>query len=369
MKVAIPKKELVESLTRMNGVADPKAHHAPFRMVVVAVDGPSTVRLGADNGVVSLACTLTADVSDKGAIAAPCKDVLERVKAMPDGVVSIETKGTSIILRSAASSRRYSLSGMSADDVRSGEGDDNLPWHALTAATWRTLTRQTRYAMSDDETRAHLHATLLEWQGARIRFVATDGHRLAIADADTGGAQGSFVTLLPKVTVERMHAIVGALGSDDAVQVASTSQMFLARAGNYTLTSRITDGKFPPYEQVVPKPSEALTVPRSMLLDAVRAVLVAAHEKTKGIKLTVEANLVHVESQTPEGDGADDVTCDYDGEKATIGLSGEYLRDCLESVENDVVRIGFMASNPLSPILVSPNEGASFQFVIMPMRT
>jgi len=109
-------------------------------------------------------------------------------------------------------------------------------------------------------------------------------------------------------------------------------------------------------------------VPRTMLLDAVRAVLVAAHEKTKGIRLIVENNLVHVASQTPEGDGADDVTCDYDGEKATIGLSGEYLSDCLESLDDDVVRLGFMASNPLSPVLVSPNEGASFQFVIMPMR-
>jgi len=368
MKFVISKKELVESLNRMNGVAEPKAHHAPFRMVVFAVDGPSTVRVGAENGVVSLACTLTADVADKGAIALPCKDVLDRVKAMPDGMVSIETKDTSVILRSVASSRRYTLAGMSADDAPRGQVDDELPWHALTASTWRTLTRRTRYAMSDDDTRAHLHATLLEWQGSRIRFVATDGHRLSISDADTGDAQGSFATLLPKVAVDRMHAIVSALGSDDAVQVASTSQTFLAKVGNYTLTSRITDGKFPPYEQVVPKPSEALTVPRTMLLDAVRAVLVAAHEKTKGIRLIVENNLVHVASQTPEGDGADDVTCDYDGEKATIGLSGEYLSDCLESLDDDVVRLGFMASNPLSPVLVSPNEGASFQFVIMPMR-
>ena len=375
MELTVPKRELLRLVARMQGVAERKSTMPVLSNVLLAIDGPSTLRIAATDLYLALVGRITVDVSKGGSVAVPVKDLLERVRMMPDGPIHLSTNdNASTTIKAAGSARRYTLRGMPGDDFpplpAPSEGSPSL---AIDASVLQELVDKTHYAISADETRAHLNSALFEWDGDIVRMVTTDGHRLSKMDVKVSGRQASATMLIPLKAIQELRRLCEDLvgeGKDTKAQLQITQSGSSAffQAGGMVFGVRLVDAQFPPYSQVIPQKSDKVVrVPRAPFADALRAVSVAASERTGGVKLGLSAGTMRISTESPDtGEGFDEVPIEYSGPPMTVGFNAKYFLDVLGALDEDEVDLGF--GGELDPAVVKPVGPRQFLAVVMPMR-
>jgi DNA polymerase-3 subunit beta len=378
MELTVAKKDLLRLVTRMQGVAERKSTMPVLSNVLLAVDGPSALRIAATDLYLAIAGKVTADVSKGGSVAVPAKDLMERVKMMPEGPIHLSTQENSAtILKAAGSARRYTLRGMPGDDFPPLPAPtEGAPTLALEVEVLQELIAKTHFSVSTDETRAHLNSALFEWDGDLVRMVTTDGHRLSKMEVKVSGRQASATMLIPLKAIHELRRlcddVVGEQGKDakdrPQLQITQSGSSAFFHGGGTTFSVKLVDAQFPPYSQVIPQNSEKkVRVPRAAFADALRAVSIAASERTGGVKLALSKGTMRITSESPEsGDGFDEVSVDYDGAPITIGFNAKYFLDVLGSLEEEDVILGL--SGELDPAVVRPASDRQFLAVVMPMR-
>ncbi len=389
MELTVAKKDLLKIVARMQGVAERKSTMPVLANVLLAVDGDKAMRLAATDLYLSLLGRIPADVSKPGSVAVSAKDLFERVKMMPDGPVSIATQdNATTTLKAQGSARRYTLRGMPGDDFpplpQPAEGSPTL---ALDVDVLAELIQKTHFSISTDETRAHLNSALFEWEGDTVRMVTTDGHRLSKVDVKVAGRQASATMLIPLKAIQELRRLCdemlaegsGASAGEGSAKkkpelliTQSGSSAFFQGAG-MTFSVKLVDAQFPPYAQVIPAQSDKIVrAPRTAFADALRAVSVAASERTGGVKLSLAKGSMRITSESPEsGDGFDELPVEYTGPNMSIGFNAKYFLDVLASVTDDEVAIGL--SGELDPAVLRPagattTSDRQFLAVVMPMR-
>jgi DNA polymerase-3 subunit beta len=324
---------------------------------------------------------MTADVTKGGSVAVSAKDLLERVKMMPDGPIHIATQeNASTTLKAQGSARKYTLRGMPGDDFPPLPAPaEGAPTLALEVEVLSQLIAKTHYSISTDETRAHLNSGLFEWDGDIVRMVTTDGHRLSKVEVKVKGRQASATMLIPLKAIQELRRLcddaLAETGKDPAkdapkplIQITqSGSSAFFQTAGT-TFSVKLVDAQFPPYSQVIPQGSDKVVrLPRAAFADALRAVSVAASERTGGVKLGLTQGTMRITSESPEsGDGSDEVPIDYTGPNLTIGFNAKYFLDILSALDGEDVSLSL--SGELDPAVLRPVSDLQFLAVVMPMR-
>lgn len=381
MELTVAKKDLLKLVARMQGVAERKSTMPVLANVLLAVDGTSALRLAATDLYLSLLGRIPADVSKPGSVAVSAKDLFERVKMMPDGPIVIATQdNATTTLKASGSARRYTLRGMPGDDFpplpQPAEGSPTL---ALDVDVLSELIQKTHFSISTDETRAHLNSALFEWDGDTVRMVTTDGHRLSKVDVKVSGRQASATMLIPLKAIQELRRLCDEMiaeGSSDKkpelLITQSGSSAFFQGAGT-TFSVKLVDAQFPPYSQVIPANSDKVVrAPRNAFADALKAVSVAASERTGGVKLSLAKGSMRITSESPEsGDGFDELPVEYAGPNMSIGFNARYFLDVLAAITDEEVAIGL--SGELDPAVLRPAGGTTtsdrqFLSVIMPMR-
>ena len=379
MELTVAKKDLLKIVARMQGVAERKSTMPVLANVLLAADGDSGMRLAATDLYLSLLGRIPADVSKPGSVAVSAKDLFERVKMMPDGPVVIATQdNATTTLKAQGSARRYTLRGMPGDDFpplpQPAEGSPTL---ALDVAVLAELIQKTHFSISTDETRAHLNSALFEWEGDIVRMVTTDGHRLSKVDVKVSGRQASATMLIPLKAIHELRRLCDEMASDptekkELLITQSGSSAFFQGAG-MTFSVKLVDAQFPPYAQVIPQPSDKIVrAPRMAFAEALRAVSVAASERTGGVKLSLTKGSMRITSESPEsGDGFDEIPVEFAGPNMSIGFNAKYFLDVLAAVSDDEVAISL--SGELDPAVLRPagattTSDKQFLSVIMPMR-
>jgi DNA polymerase-3 subunit beta len=381
MELTVAKKDLLKLVTRMQGVAERKSTMPVLSNVLLAVEGPATLRLAATDLYLALAGKVAADVSKGGSVAVSAKDLLERVKMMPDGPIHVATHDNAgTTLKAQGSARRYTLRGMPGDDFPPLPAPaEGAPTLALEVAVLQELIAKTHFSISTDETRAHLNSALFEWDGDVVRMVTTDGHRLSKMEVKVSGRQASATMLIPLKAIQELRRLC-----DDALAEApreggkdshppqlqitqSGSSAFFQGAGT-TFSVKLVDAQFPPYAQVIPQSSDKkVRVPRAAFADALRAVSIAASERTGGVKLALLKGIMRITSESPEsGDGFDEIPVEYDGPAITIGFNAKYFLDVLGALDDEEIILSM--SGELDPAVVRPSSDRQFLAVVMPMR-
>jgi DNA polymerase III subunit beta len=381
MELSLAKKDLVKLLSRMQGVAERKSTMPILANVLLAVDGPGALRISATDLYLSMAAKMPAEVSKGGSVAVSAKDLLERVKMMPEGPIHVGTQdNASTTLKAQGSARRYTLRGMPGDDFPPipvpAEGAPTL---ALDVDVLAKLIAKTHYSISTDETRAHLNSALFEWDGDLVRMVTTDGHRLSKIEVKVKGRQASATMLIPLKAVQELRRLCeesladssresGKESAKPVVQITQGGSSAFFQVGGTTFSVKLVDAQFPPYAQVIPKSSEKnVQVPRAAFADALRAVSLAASERTGGVKVQLSKGAMKITSESPDtGDGSDELPVEYDGPPLTIGFNARYFLDVLGALEGDDVLL--CVSGELDPAVVRPTTGEQFLAVVMPMR-
>lgn len=382
MELTVAKKDLLKLVARMQGVAERKSTMPVLANVLLAVDGTNALRLAATDLYLSLLGRIPADVSKPGSVAVSAKDLFERVKMMPDGPIVIATQdNATTTLKASGSARRYTLRGMPGDDFpplpQPAEGSPTL---ALAVDVLSELIQKTHFSISTDETRAHLNSALFEWDGDTVRMVTTDGHRLSKVDVKVSGRQASATMLIPLKAIQELRRLCdemlaeggGAEKKPELLITQSGSSAFFQGAGT-TFSVKLVDAQFPPYSQVIPANSDKVVrAPRNAFADALKAVSVAASERTGGVKLSLAKGSMRITSESPEsGDGFDELPVEYAGPNMSIGFNAKYFLDVLAAVNDEEVAIGL--SGELDPAVLRPagattTSDRQFLSVIMPMR-
>jgi DNA polymerase III subunit beta len=375
MDLVIAKKDLLRLVARCQGVADKKSAMPALANVLLVAEG-NAVRVAATDLYLGVTGQTHADIKTGGSVAVPAKDLLERVKAMPDGPIQITTtEGAQTSLKAVGSPRRYTLPGLpGAEFPQLPVPAADAPSLELPADLLALLIARTHFSISTDETRAHVNSALFEWAGERVRMVTTDGHRLSKMEATVTGSSATATMLIPlKAIMELRRLAEEARGEKETPMVGITQSgpnAFFNIAG-MVFSVKLVDAQFPPYQQVIPAMTErSIRAPRVVFADALRAIALAANDRTGGVKLSIAPNTLRITSESPDtGNGFDEVSVDYTGPEVTIGFNAKYFNDVLSAIDDEEVVLGI--SGELDPAVIRPGSESnqqSYIAVIMPMR-
>jgi DNA polymerase-3 subunit beta len=381
MDVTVPKKDLLRLVGRCQGVADKKSTMPALSNVLISVSGPSELRVAATDLYLAMSGVATSvELRKGGSIAVPARDLYERIKMMPDGPVHLSTNdGFSMVVRAGATARRYTLRGMPGEDFPAlAEPDPKAAVLELELELLSTLIARTHFSISTDETRAALNSALFEWDGDRVRMVTTDGHRLSKMEARVPGRQATATMLIPLKAIGELRRLSDETRGEEG-RGADPSKVLISQSGpnafffigGSRFSIKLVDAQFPPYAQVIPQTTErAIRAPRVALADSLRAVSLAASDRTGGVKLEVTATAMRITSESPEtGDGFDEVPVDYSGPDVVIGFNAKYFLDVLGAIDDDEIVLGI--GGDLDPAVIKPateSDEQSYKAVVMPMR-
>ncbi|HWA78613.1 MAG TPA: DNA polymerase III subunit beta [Polyangiaceae bacterium] len=382
MHVVVSKKDLLKVLSRCQGVADKKSTMPVLGNVLLEVKSPDRLRVAATDLYLAMSTTLPAEVQSGGSVAVGARDLLERVRMMPEGPLAITVSpNAATTIRAVGSARRFTLHGVPGEEFPTlPEPDPNASALTLDARALSRLISATYFSISTDDTRLHLNSALFEWDGEHVRMVTTDGHRLSKMEMLLRGKQASANLLIPlkgvlelkRLCDETAAEVKGEGGSDvSEIRILQGGPNAFFELAGLRLSVKLVDAQFPPYGQVIPERSEhSVRAPRLQLADALKAVSVAASDRTGGIKLTLGQGKMRFESESPEsGEGFDEVAVDYAGAEISVGFNARYFLDVLGAVEDDEVVLGI--SGELDPAVIRPataSGNATYLAVVMPMR-
>jgi DNA polymerase-3 subunit beta len=233
------------------------------------------------------------------------------------------------------------------------------------------MIERTMYAASTDETRYNLNGVYFEVldDGARLRMVATDGHRLALADCPVGSETSGLASgvILPRKALAELKRLVDEEDADE-IELGFEGNSALVRKGEVTLAMRLVEGEFPNYRQVVPKSSRhRVLIASEALAQVVRRVALLSIERSKAIRVELAAGQMRVSTTNPDlGEATEELDLDYQGEGLNIGFNARYLLDCLTAFRSKEVELAL--EDELSPAVLRPAEDPDCIAVVMPMR-
>ena len=213
---------------------------------------------------------------------------------------------------------------------------------------------------------------LFRSDGNTVRMVTTDGHRLSKMEA-TVESEASMNMLVPLKAIVELRRLCDEARADGVthIEISRSGPNAFFRFGGVQFGVKLVDAQFPPYDQVIPaSTSSQIKAPRAAVADALRAVSIAASDRTGGVKVTMGQGVIRFASESPEsGDGFDEVQVDYDGDGFTVGFNARYFLDVLGAIDGEELELGI--SGELDPAVIRPatdREGTQYLAVIMPMR-
>jgi DNA polymerase-3 subunit beta len=235
-----------------------------------------------------------------------------------------------------------------------------------TPAFVETVERVARSA-SRDETRPHLTGVLVSASGTELRMVATDSYRLSVKETKLEAAiDGELEANVPARTLQELARIAGAEGPETIATTALENQVVFT-CGDVVLSSRLVEGRFPNYRQLLPETYEhELRVSRREILDVVRRIGLLA-QKNVPLRMAFSDGQLEVSAQTPDvGQASETIPVPFKGELLEIGFNPEFIRDGLESAETDELVLKLIS--PLRPGLIESGDDGGFIYLVMPIR-
>lgn len=301
-----------------------------------------------------------------GRITAPARKLHDICRGLPEGaMLSLETSDGKLLLRSGRS--RFSLATLPAEEFPMFTTDGAETELTLSNRELKDLLARTQFAMAQQDVRYYLNGLLLEIRPLRLRTVATDGHRLAMAELQRElNAQKEAQVILPRKTVLELQRLLD--NTDAEVKLSLTSNQIQVDLEDLRLTSKLIEGRFPDYERVIPDDSDKiLRCGRLKVRAALSRAAILSNEKFRGVRLQISNEILRIQTQNPEQEEAEEeVEIDYKGSPLEIGFNVSYLLDALDAIEGD--EFIFKLRSPDASGLIHDAAQASGKFVVMPMR-
>ena len=368
MKFTATREQILQPLQGVIGVVERKQTMPVLANVLITARGAgSSGRIGITGTDLEVELVASGDavVQSAGEVTVPGRKLLEIARALPEKCqVTLSLEGDKVKISGGRS--RFVLSSLPAAEFPVVDEIHGQQALVVSQADLKRLIEKTHYSMAQQDVCYYLNGTLLETDGNVLRSVATDGHRLAIAETTlaTKGKQMQQV-IVPRKGILELQRI---LGSEGDVELTIGTNHIRATIGDVRFTSKLIDGKFPEYGRVIPaNPTKIVSADRELLRQSLHRTAILSNEKYRGVRLNVGKNMLTVQAHNPEQEEAEDqVEINYQGDEVEIGFNVTYLLDALSAVEGDSVELGLTDSN--SSCLIRSPATANVRYVIMPMR-
>jgi DNA polymerase III subunit beta len=366
VKLSVAREALLDRLQTLVRVAS--THSAVQALSGVQLDATDEgVEMRATDLEVGLRMPLEATVTRTGAVVLPARLLLDVVRALPAGDVELElrTAEQDVELRSGAAT--FDIRTLRSEDFPALPSAEAANVVSVPATAFvETVTTVARSA-SRDETRPVLTGILVSASGTELRMVATDSYRLSVKETPLEASlEGSFEANVPARALQELARLAQPdVATELSVGVGENQVVF--EVDGATLSSRLIDGQFPNYRQLLPEEFEhELTVARGELEEVVRRISLLA-QKNAPLRLGFVDGELTVSAQTPDvGEAREAIPVPFSGEALEIGFNPDFLRDGLESVRSDDVVLKLIS--PLRPGLIEAADGSGFLYLIMPIR-
>ncbi|MEM6558560.1 MAG: DNA polymerase III subunit beta [Myxococcota bacterium] len=368
MKMTLRTAELARALYRAQGVADKKSTMPILAHVLLSADD-SGLTVSATDLDVGLSGSYSADVHEPGAVAVHARQFYDVVKSLPSEHVEFERQDNHWVeVRSG--SGRFRLVGMSADEFPALPSSGETQTFAISSSLLEAMIDRTIFCVSSDDNRHNLSGIYCESPKPNmLRLVATDGHRLALAEHEFDHPipiQSGVI--VPRKGFQELKRVLADAEDGQDAEIGFSGSSGVLRAGNVELKSRLVEGQFPDYSQVIPEQAtKRVKIPRKAFSEALKRVSLLSQSRSYGVKMTFEEGELKLLAEDPEfGEAHESLPVEIEGEPLTIGFNARYLLDVMNHVSEETVF--FDLSDELSPGVIRPGEGSDFLAVVMPMR-
>ncbi len=368
MRVTVERAAVLKALAHVQSVVE-RRNTIPILSNVLIEAEDDGLRLMATDLDLQVVEVVPATTVQRGATTVSAHTIFDIVRKLPDGS-QIELSLADGRLSVAAGRSRFQLATLPRDDFPIfAEGD--LP-HSFTmpAASLRQTIDRTRFAISTEETRYYLNGIFMhvtDEANPALRAVATDGHRLArVALERPEGADGMPDVIVPRKAVAEVRKLLDEMDGDVRVSLSQSKIRFAFDSA--VLTSKLIDGTFPDYSRVIPTANDRLLrINTKQLAQGVDRVSTIATEKTRAVKLSLDANKVTLSVTSPEaGTAAEEIPAEYSSGPLEVGYNSRYLLDILSQIETETVEVHL--ADAASPTLIRETSDSAAIFVLMPMR-
>lgn len=367
MEFSIDRGEFTQALALTQGVVE-RRNTMPI-LANVLLEAGEDLSIAATDLEVHIKRRCGANVAQAGSATVAARKFYELVRELRPGDVTVRLLDNHFV-EVVSGRSRVRLVGLPAEDFPSfpeANANQDLSFTLPVEGLCRMID-QTLFAVSTDDTRAHLGGVYLCGEGENLRFVGTDGHRLALVEETVSGVTApENGMILPRKGLAELRRLIDGRDGEATIQIGgNVARVELA---DVALVMRLIDGEFPNYEQVIPSDVKfRVSLEKGELLSALKRVSVVASDRSRGVRLAVSKDQLTVSASSPDfGEASEELEISYDGDDLTVGFNSRYLTDVLAVLPEDgKVEIGLI--DDVSPGVLRTDSDDHFSYVVMPMR-
>jgi DNA polymerase-3 subunit beta len=369
MEFSVKKNDLLRELNLTQGVVERKTTIPILsNLLVEARDGRLTIT--ATDLELSIRTSCEARVKKDGAGTIPAKKLLELVRLLPEEEIKFKLQDNHWV-HIACDRKNYKMVGMARDNFPA------LPAQPPTmvkvpAALLASLIAKTQFAISLEESRYTLNGALLILKPDTCAMVATDGHRLALAETDhkLAGLNTEMKVLVPKKAMSEISRLAAEAGDEATIDFSRDDSYLFFQFGGRLLTARMLTGQFPNYEAVLPRDNnKSVSIERGELNDAVRRVAQLADQRSHALRFSVSKEGLEISASSPEyGEAKETIEKPFKGDPLSIGFNAQYLTDFLAAAAEGPIALELKDEQSAGQMRPLADEKYRYRYVIMPMR-
>ena len=367
MKIAVDREMFLTQLQMAGRVASTRsAIQALSGIQVVVSDDGSELR--ATDMDVSLRIPIEAQVVRPGTVVLPARLLLDVIRSLPSSEVSLELRPAEQDVELISGSATFHIRTLRAEDFPPFPDPDPGSNVSIPVGSFIHTATKVAGSASRDETRPVLTGILVSASDEELSMVATDSYRLSVKETKLPSALSSgFEVNVPARALQELARLGTAAAEDEDLRVSVLQNQVVFTLGKVILSSRLIDGQFPNYRQLLPESFEhELRVAAGELSEVVRRISLLA-QKNAPLRLAFSPGELTVSAQTPDvGEASESLPVAFKGESLEIGFNPDFLRDGLEAVEEGDLVLKLIS--PLRPGLIESADGEGFRYLIMPIR-
>lgn len=362
----IERDALLKPLQAVTGIVE-KRHTLPILSNVLFERKQDRLQLAATDLEiqVSTSCQAGKGTADQS-LTVSARKLQDILRSLPEGTeVVLDAQNNRLQVKAGRS--RFNLQTLPAADFPVlGDAGAPLAKVTLSQKAFREILLLVQFSMAQQDIRYYLNGMLLVLEGAQMRVVATDGHRLSYASGAITKQAEKREVILPRKAVLELARLLAE--NDDPVDIEVYASQVRFRFGTIELTTKIIDGKFPDYTRVIPTNYQKhITVERVQLLQALQRAAILSNEKFRGVRWMLTGGSLRISCTNNEQEEAqEELEVSYTGEALDVGFNITYLLDVLNNVASEMIDCAF--GDPNSSMLITLPDREDYRYVVMPMR-
>ena len=361
MKFKVGKDSLVTAIQTVQNIITSKSA-LPILSNILIETQQGGIRLTATDLDIGITCVIPVDIQEQGAITIPAKRFSDIIKEFPVDIISVTTKKNNLVVIDSELCQ-FKIMGLAKEEFPKLPEFKDKKVVKVEQVTLKEMLTLTSFAVSFDETRYILNGILFKINKGVLTLVSTDGKRLAVAERKLSVDLDIDLSMI--VPIKTIHELNRNLKEEGELSLVVGSNQALFDLGSVVIISRLIEGEFPDYKQVVPLVSEnKMKIGRNPLLLAVKRAALLATPDYQAVKLEVFKNKLVISKSTPDvGEFHEELAAEYQGREMVIGFNPVYLMDILKNLNDELINLELTDGEKPGVIRIS-----GYIYIVLPMR-